>query len=60
MDEIKKKDDQLKSCIKICDANCNQNHDNDGNCLMCGKGWCGGHSGHTCKITGNRGAWIIK
>ena len=61
MDEIKKKDDQLKSCIKICGcgANCNQDHTKDGNCVMCGKGWTE-HEGHTCISTGKRGAWVIK
>jgi hypothetical protein len=58
MDEIKKKDDLLKY-IKICVANCNKTHDNDGNCVMCGKGW-GEHGGHNCISTGNRGAWVIK
>jgi hypothetical protein len=60
MDEIKKKDDLLKN-IKICDANCDQTHGNDGNCVMCGKDWYNNHkSGHTCDSTGKRGAWIIK
>ena len=42
MDEIKKKDDLLKS-IKICGANCNKTHENDGNCSMCGNIWYDQH-----------------
>jgi hypothetical protein len=30
-----------------CDADCEDDHDDDGNCLSCGRGW-GHHGGHRC------------
>ncbi len=42
-----------------CGPTCNQNHTNDGNCLLCGKPW-GNHSGHNCSsMPGHpRGSWV--
>lgn len=41
-----------------CDATCSQSHSNDGDCLVCGKGW-GTHSGHSCSGGGARGSWRV-
>lgn len=54
-----------------CDADCEDDHDDDGNCLSCGRDW-DSHSGHRCgdgtrydrivfhglQFTLFRGSWI--
>jgi len=40
-----------------CSSSCSLTHSNDGNCLICGKGW-GSHNGHNCS-SGARGSWRV-
>jgi hypothetical protein len=54
---------QWGACVAIqgCGPECSQSHSGDGNCLVCGNGWHGGHSGHNCQhapFSGRRGSWL--
>jgi hypothetical protein len=53
--------DAVFSHSQGCGPECSQSHSPDGNCLVCGNGWHGGHSGHTCRhdpFSGRRGSWL--
>ena len=53
--------DAVFSHSQGCGPECSQSHSHDGNCLVCGNGWHGGHSGHTCRhdpFSGRRGSWL--
>jgi hypothetical protein len=53
--------DAVFSHSQGCGPECSQSHSHDGNCLVCGNGWHGGHNGHTCRhdpFSGRRGSWL--
>ena len=42
--------------VTACSKRCTKDHDSDGDCLVCGKGWQI-HRGHDCS-DGRRGSWL--
>lgn len=41
-----------------CGPTCGRSHTDDGDCLVCGRGW-GNHSGHNCSGGHGRGSWRV-
>jgi hypothetical protein len=50
----------IRPAVRGCGPDCSLDHDEDGDCLVCGEDW-GEHGGHTCNqapFSRSRGSWL--